>query len=105
MISRNWTKLDAVVDKDGIHATRIYDLPEGQIMHLKLSAGAGLKPHKTPVNVAFYILEGEATVEIGDERVAYAKDTIIESPRDIPHAIYNETDSDVRLLVIKMPKP
>jgi len=93
------------MDKDGIHATRLYDLPEGQIMHLRLSAGAGLKPHKTPVNVAFYILEGEATVEIGNESVDFPADTIIESPRDIPHSIYNNSEQDVRLLVIKMPKP
>jgi quercetin dioxygenase-like cupin family protein len=67
--------------------------------------GASLKAHKTPVNVVFYVLEGTATLEIGDEKQSYPKDTTIDSPKDIPHAVMNEGDTNLRLLVIKMPKP
>ncbi len=100
-----WKTLEPNVNKDGILAQRIYDKSEGQIIHMTLSAGATLKPHKTPVNVAFYILEGTATIEIGDERSACTAGNIIESPLGIPHALYNETTEDVHLLVMKLPKP
>lgn len=105
MQSRNWKDLDPVVNANGIHGTKIYVAEEGEIVHLGLAPGAILKAHKTPVNVAFYVLEGIATLEIGAERQSFPKDTIIESPKDIPHAVVNEADVNLRLLVIKMPKP
>jgi mannose-6-phosphate isomerase-like protein (cupin superfamily) len=57
------------------------------------------------VNVAFYVLEGEATLLIGDQENTFPQDTIIDSPRDIPHAVTNKGASELRILVIKMPKP
>ncbi len=105
MQSRNWKDLDPVVNAHGIHGTKIYVAPEGEIVHLGLAPGAILKAHKTPVNVAFYVLEGTATLEIGDEKQSFPKDTIIDSPKDIPHAVLNEGEGNLRLLVIKMPKP
>lgn len=105
MQSRNWKDLDPVVNAKGIHGTKLYVAPEGEIVHLGLAPGAILPAHKTPVNVAFYVLEGTATLEIGDERQSFPQDTIIDSPKDIPHAVINEGEGNLRLLVIKMPKP
>jgi mannose-6-phosphate isomerase-like protein (cupin superfamily) len=94
-----------VLDKDGIRGTKIYVQPEGEIVHLRLEPGAHLKSHKTPVNVAFYVLEGTATLVIGDDEHEFGPDTIIDSPKDIPHAVLNKGTSEMRVLVIKMPKP
>jgi len=74
-------------------------------MHLLLKAGESLKPHITPVDVAFYVLEGEPAILVGKEKIQVKKDDIIESPKDLVHCIYNETAADVRVLVMKMPKP
>ncbi len=60
---------------------------------------------KTPVDVVFYVLEGSPTILVGDEKIKVNKDDLIESPKDIVHSIYNETDKDVRVLVMKLPKP
>lgn len=105
MNSRIWKELKPVLDKDGMHGTKIYVQPEGEIVHLRFEPGAHLKAHKTPVNVAFYVLEGTATLMIGEEEQSFVKDTIIDSPKDIPHAVTNKGDSVLRILVIKMPKP
>jgi len=105
MESRIWTQLTPVLDKDGIHGTKIYVQPEGEIVHLRFAPGAHLKAHKTPVNVAFYVLQGTATLQIGDEEREFGPDTIIDSPRDIPHALTNKGGGELRVLVIKMPKP
>ncbi|PKN79017.1 MAG: cupin domain-containing protein [Candidatus Cloacimonetes bacterium HGW-Cloacimonetes-1] len=105
MIITDWKTLEPIVNKDGILAQRIYDKSEGQIIHMALSAGASLKPHKTPVNVAFYVLDGTLTIEIGEERSACTAGNMIESPLGIPHALYNESNADVHLLVMKLPKP
>lgn len=105
MESRTYKNLESLMQKDGINAHRIYDKEEGQIIHLELAAGAGLKAHITPVNVVFYILEGIADITIGEERKSFTADNLIESPKDIPHAVYNNGEDTLRLLVMKLPKP
>ncbi|MDY0126582.1 MAG: cupin domain-containing protein [Candidatus Cloacimonadaceae bacterium] len=105
MEHRSWKDLAPVLNANGLHGVKIYVAPEGEIVHLSLEPGAVLKAHKTPVNVAFYVLEGTVTLEIGDQQLSFAADTIIDSPKDIPHAVYNNGETLCRLLVIKMPKP
>jgi mannose-6-phosphate isomerase-like protein (cupin superfamily) len=75
------------------------------MMHIILKKGESLKPHKTPVNVVFYILEGSPVVHIGDESRMFEKDNLIESPANIVHFISNERQEIARILVIKAPRP
>ena len=105
MVIRNYQKMKRNANPHGIESYKIYDQDHAVIMHLMLRAGESLKPHITPVDVAFYVLEGNPTILIGEEKVKVSKDDIIESPKDIVHCIYNETESDIRVLVMKMPKP
>jgi len=105
MKSRTWQDVEPKVNANGILGSKIYEAHEGEIVHLNLAPGAHLKKHITPVNVVFYVLEGTATLEIGEEKQSFPKDTLIESPKDIPHGVFNEGNSNLRLLVIKMPKP
>ncbi len=102
---RNYKNLSNVANPHGIQSTKIYDKDHALIMHLILKAGEGLKPHITPVDVAFYVLEGEPSILIGEEKIKVKKDDLIESPKNIIHSIYNETENDVRILVMKLPKP
>lgn len=57
------------------------------------------------MDVAFYVLEGKGTVQIGEEKQEVSKDTLIDSPKDIVHCWYNESDAIVKIMVIKAPKP
>jgi len=102
---RELDMITPVLDNNGIRGTKIYVQPEGEIVHLRLEPGAHLKAHKTPVNVAFYVLEGTATLVIGDEEREFGPDTVIDSPKDIPHAVLNKGTGIMRILVIKMPRP
>ncbi len=105
MITRFWKDIEPIYDKNGVTGRRIYDMPEGQIIHMTLNPGAVLPAHITPVNVAMYILEGEPVIEIGEDKQTCPAGTVIESPQDIPHGISNPTEQTVRLLVMKLPKP
>ncbi|RLI70864.1 MAG: cupin domain-containing protein [Candidatus Gerdarchaeota archaeon] len=89
----------------GVDSRKLYSAPEASIIHLTLQPGEKLRKHKTPVHVNFYVLEGNGVVLIGDEKKAVEKDTLIESPAKITHCWYNESDSILRILVIKTPKP
>ncbi len=81
---------------------KIFESPQATVIHMALNPGESLKSHVTPVDVVFYILEGEPTIEIGDEREKVSVDSIIESPADIPHCVYNESDTLARFLVVKL---
>ncbi|MDP8267426.1 MAG: cupin domain-containing protein [Candidatus Tenebribacter davisii] len=102
---RNYQKLGTSKNPHGIHSSNMYDKDHAVIMHLLIKAGESLKPHITPVDVAFYILEGSPFIMVGEEKIQVNKDDIVESPKDIVHCIYNETENDVRVLVMKLPKP
>ena len=52
-------------------------------MHITLQPGEALKPHSTPVDVFFYILEGSGDVDIGGERQTVHADCLVDSPANI----------------------
>ena len=83
----------------------LYDHDTAQIIHIELKSGEGLKPHITPVDVCFYILEGTPEILIGNEKQIVEANCLVESPKDIIHSIFNTSDSIAKILVIKAPKP
>jgi mannose-6-phosphate isomerase-like protein (cupin superfamily) len=105
MISRSISDIAPVLNKNGMVGTKLYSAPEGEIVHIAFEPGAHLPAHKTPVNVAFFVVEGTATIQIGDETADFPVNTTIDSPKEIPHAITNNGSGLLRILVIKMPKP
>ncbi len=88
-----------------VDVKKLYDTEHAQIMHIALKPGEKLKRHITPVDVAFYVLEGRGIVEIGEEKRDVCSDTLIESPANIVHCWYNESNELLRILVIKAPRP
>ena len=75
------------------------------IVHIELKPGEAVKKHITPVDVNFYVLEGEGVIEIGKEREKITKDQLIFSPAKIVHRLMNESESVFRFLVMKTPTP
>lgn len=88
----------------GVSVKKLYDTEHAQVMHIELRPGEKLKKHVTPVDVFFYVLEGEGIVEIGEEQEKLSKDMIIESPAKIPHRLMNEGIGTFRFLVVKVPR-
>jgi len=89
----------------GVDARNISDTKNAQVVHIILKPGETLKRHITPVDVIFYVLEGQVTVEVGDENVIVGPDTLVESPAKIPHRLANEGNGIGRILVVKTPRP
>lgn len=88
-----------------VDVRKLYDHDSAQVMHITLQPGESLKPHITPVDVFFYILEGKTDVRVGDETIAVEQDSLVESPKDIVHNLSNSSDSISQILVVKAPKP
>jgi len=83
----------------------IHSTEHVQVTLITLEPGEALRPHITPVDATFYVLEGEATVEIGQERQVAPMHSLIHSPAKIVHRVLNEGSERVRFLVIKTPRP
>lgn len=88
-----------------IDVREIYNKESAQAMLMTLKPGESLKPHVTPVDVFFFIVEGHPTIHIGKESEVCEENTLIESPANIVHYIFNESDSLTRILVVKAPRP
>ncbi len=102
------TKLNDVLLKENPHkvdARMLYDTDTAQAVHILLNPGESLKPHITPVDVFFFIIEGTPDIMVGDEKKKVEANTLVESPKDIVHCIYNNSDYIVRVLVVKAPRP
>ncbi|MDT8309640.1 MAG: cupin domain-containing protein, partial [Bacteroidales bacterium] len=84
-----------------VDVRKLYDYDNAQVMHISLNPGEGLKPHITPVDVFFFILEGKVDVRVGDETVSVDAGNLIESPKDIVHCLSNSSDAVARIMVVK----
>lgn len=94
--------------KDNPHKVDVremYNKESAQAMLMALQPGESLKPHKTPVDVFFFVLEGTPTIHIGDESEVCSVDSLIESPAHVVHYISNASGSLARVLVVKAPRP
>jgi len=94
--------------KNNVHqvdARMLYNNESAQAVHMLLHPGQSLKPHITPVDVFFFVIEGTPDVLIGEEKSRVTTNSLVESPKDIVHCIYNNTNSIVRMLVVKAPRP
>ena len=88
-----------------VDARNLYNTPEAMVTVITLEPGQSLKRHITPVDVAFYVLQGTGVVEIGQERETVSAHALVESPKDIVHCWHNESDAPLRFMVIKAPRP
>jgi mannose-6-phosphate isomerase-like protein (cupin superfamily) len=88
----------------GVDARKIYENPNADVIHMALQPGQALKKHTTPIDVFFYILEGKGEVVVGEETQTVEKDTVIDSPKGIPHLLRNTGERTFRFLVVKLPK-
>ncbi len=100
----HWTTAPEKKTPHNTNVRLLYNKPEAQAIHIFLKPGEELKPHTTPVDVFFFILEGNPTILIGKEEQQIKEGTIVESPKNIPHCIYNKTNKNARVLVVKTPR-
>lgn len=105
MIYKNYKEAPKKDNPHKVDVCALYNHDNAQVMHMTLKPGESLKPHATPVDVFFYVLEGKPTILVGEESIQFEQDTLVESPKDIVHCISNETESIARVLVVKSPRP
>lgn len=101
----NWKEQAVRETPHKVDVRLLYETDDAQVMHIQLHPGEALKPHFTPVDVFFFVLEGTPTIQVGDQIKEVQENMLVESPRDIVHCLYNKSEKVARILVVKTPKP
>ena len=71
-----------------------------------LRPGQEQKPHAHQgADKIYYVLQGEATVQIGSEKCRLLAGQIVLAPSHTLHGVENTSQSDLTLLVIMAPNP
>jgi len=100
-----WKEIAIKENPHNLDAREVYHHKFAQIMHMQMDPGQIVKPHASPVDVVFVILEGEVEMQIGDEKELVKKDAVVHSPANMMHGLINLSKNIVRILVIKTPSP
>ncbi|MFA9370972.1 MAG: cupin domain-containing protein [Labilibaculum antarcticum] len=96
---------EAFINNHGVEARKFYQNEHMMMIHLNLKPGDVISKHAAPLDICFLVLEGKGIVQIGDESKEVEANTLIESPANAGHGWRNESDAELRILVIKTPNP
>ncbi len=92
-------------DDSGVLARAIYSSPEAMVVHITVQSGGFVKPHVTPVDMEFFVLEGRGSFSLGEESTEAGPGILLPSPRGVPHGMKNPGPGILRVLAIKNPRP
>ena len=88
---------------DRISREMLSDKPEMRVALMCLEKGQKLEPHKAPLRLLMYCVEGKGTFTVGDERVSADEKTCILCDPMVPHGF--EADQGERLVVMAVVTP
>ena len=88
---------------DKISREMLSDKPEMRIALMCLNPGQKLDPHKAPLRLLMYVVEGKGTFTVGDERIEADEKTCILCDPMIPHGF--AADKGEKLVVMAIVTP
>jgi quercetin dioxygenase-like cupin family protein len=85
---------------DGIVSRTIHGDDRARVVHFSFAAGQQLSDHTAAVPVLLEIIEGEATITLGDEPVEGRAGTWIHLPANTPHSVAARTPLTMLLTLL-----
>ena len=76
---------------------------DGQVALVALGGGGRPPLHRHDFDETFYVLEGELTFQLGDERFTRQAGELAFAPRGVPHTYANLTGAPAQVLLIITP--
>lgn len=89
----------------GVDVRHLFESAHVVVSQITLEPGEVVKPHKSPVDAFFYVLEGTPSIDIEGDTATVAPDALVPSAAGHLHAIRNNSEERVRFLVVKTPNP
>jgi quercetin dioxygenase-like cupin family protein len=96
-------KKEITFNPDKIGREMLSDKPEMRIALMCLESGQELKPHKAPMRLLMYCVEGKGTFTVGEEDIEADEKTAILCDPMIPHGF--KADKGSRLVVMAVVTP
>lgn len=88
---------------DRVSREMLSDKPEMRIALMCLEAGQRLEPHKAPLRLLMYCVQGRGTFIVGDETIEADEKTCILCDPMVPHGF--EANKGERLVVMAVVTP
>jgi quercetin dioxygenase-like cupin family protein len=88
---------------DKISREMLDDKPEMRIALMCLEPGQKLEPHKAPLRLLMYVVEGKGTFTVGDEQIVADEKTAIPCDPLVPHGF--RADKGEKLVVMAVVTP
>ncbi len=92
-------------NEENFSPEKVIQQEDVEVVILPFAPGQGLKEHTTPVDVFFYVIEGMAEIQVGEDVQEVEEGNIVLSPKDISHNVRNTSDRDAKIMVVKTPRP
>ena len=86
---------------DGIVSRAIYNDDDVRVVHFSFAAGQQLSDHTAPVPVTLEVVEGNASITLGDDAVDGRPGTWVYMPADTPHSVSADTPLVLLLTLLK----
>jgi quercetin dioxygenase-like cupin family protein len=90
-------------DADKLSREMLSDKPEMRIALMCLDAGQKLEPHKAPLRLMMYCVQGKGTFTVGDEKIVADEKTCILCEPSVPHGF--AADQGEKLVVMAVVTP
>jgi len=88
---------------DRISREMLKDSPEMRIALMCLDKGQKLDPHKAPLRLLMYVVEGKGTITVGDEKIVADAKTCIPVDPMVPHGFAADQGEQLVVLAIVSP--
>ncbi len=86
---------------DGIVSRAIYNDDDVRVVHFSFAPGQQLSDHTAPWPVTLEVVEGEATITLGDDSVEAPAGTWMHMPANTPHSVVAKTPVVLLLHLLK----
>lgn len=88
---------------DRISREMLNDKPEMRIALMCLASGQKLDPHKAPLRLLMYVVEGKGTFTVGTETIEAGEKTCVLCEPSVPHGF--AADKGEKLVVMAVVTP
>jgi len=87
--------------EDGIVSRAIYSDDDVRVVHFTFATGQQLSDHTASMPVTLEVVEGEATITLGDDAIDGRPGTWIHMPANTPHSVVAKTPVTMLLTLLK----
>lgn len=90
-----------VYSKDTIIGRKVNTFENLEYVHISLDSDDHMESHSLPMDVDFYIIDGNGNFEINERVYEIKKGDLIRVNRDLNRSLYTKKDQKLTVLVIK----